>query len=509
MATTNSTTSAYSYLSTAGNRFSGLASGMDIDSLVEKLMKAESSKMEKLQQQKQKYEWQRESYRSINTKLESFRTNLYDNYALSKNFISNKVSVSDESKASVTASSTASGELTISSATLATAAHKVGTPTLANAKSTSTVGELFGTGNLDPNTTYTAKMDVVQQDGKVKTVSINYKASDTLESLATQINSKNAGITAVVGKNDGKFSLTSSATGEQDGGTVRFTSSDGLFQKLGFSSNLNGENATYTINGVEQTSKTNSLTISGYNIELKQNFTDTQNPLKISSKLDTSSIVDKVKSFIETYNTLITDLKTPVNEKKNLDYQPLTDAQRSEMSEEEIKNWEEKAKKGVIKGDTTINSVLSKMRNAISSIEITGTDGKKINIFSLGLDTNTDGTLVLKNENKLTEAIKNNAQDVAKLFTQPSDTTTGAKSGIIESLRDSAKVAIDTITVKAGKETSQDSAYTIGRTLKSIEDQIASWKTRLVDIEERYYKQFTAMEDAISKANSQSSIFAS
>ena len=102
MTSTNS--ASFSYLSTTGNRFTGLASGMDIDSLVEKLMKAESAKMEKLQQQKQTYEWQRDAYRGINVKLEAFRTEAFDKYKPST-FSTKTASVSDSSKVSVTASS--------------------------------------------------------------------------------------------------------------------------------------------------------------------------------------------------------------------------------------------------------------------------------------------------------------------------------------------------------------------------------------------------------------------
>lgn len=67
-------------------RVGGLASGMDIDSIVEKLMSAEKAPLNKLYQQQQKYEWQRDAYREINTALSSFDDFLFDNYRLSSNF---------------------------------------------------------------------------------------------------------------------------------------------------------------------------------------------------------------------------------------------------------------------------------------------------------------------------------------------------------------------------------------------------------------------------------------
>ena len=67
----NTNSSSYSYLQYK-NKITGLASGMDIDSIMEKLMKAESAQMEKLQQTKQKFEWKRDAYREVNTTLSSF-----------------------------------------------------------------------------------------------------------------------------------------------------------------------------------------------------------------------------------------------------------------------------------------------------------------------------------------------------------------------------------------------------------------------------------------------------
>lgn len=98
MADSVSSTSSYSYLQTANKRLSGLSSGMDIDSIVEKLMKAESAKMEKLQQQKQKYEWQRDAYREIDLKLETFSKNLFDQFGLQKVCLSAKHPSATEAK---------------------------------------------------------------------------------------------------------------------------------------------------------------------------------------------------------------------------------------------------------------------------------------------------------------------------------------------------------------------------------------------------------------------------
>jgi flagellar hook-associated protein 2 len=512
MATTNST-STYSYLSSVSNRFSGLASGMDIDSLVEKLMKAESAKMEKLQQQKQKYEWQREAYRSVNTKLEAFRTDAFDKYGKTSDFVINSVSNSNESKISAVATASATGSLTISNATKAKAASVISTAPQ-RSKDTS-VSTLMGVDA--PSSDKTITLQVIQQDGQYKDVDIKYNSSDTLQTIAKKINDSKAGVTALVGEN-GEFSLTAKATGKYDangtdiGGAIRLktgSETDKLFEKIGFGTGQvlanNGNDAEITVNGTVQKSKTNSFTIAGYNLTVKENTTS---ETTISSSLDTNAIVDKVKSFIELYNGLITDLKDQTSQKKNYSYSPLTDAQKSEMTEDQIKKWEEQAKKGLLRGDQSIEGALNKMRSAISGASIDLGENKFLNIFTLGIKTNKDGTLVLDNETKLREEIERSPENVASLFTS---TTPNAKgyAGIISGVRTAAKSAIDTIFTKAGKEGSVDNTYGLGKNLTAVDKQIDAWKEKLKDIEDRYYKQFSAMETAIQNANTQSSIFMS
>lgn len=70
-------------------RISGLASGMDIDSMVKKLMTTESIPLNKLNQQKQLTEWKRDGYRQVSTKLVAFNEKL-TNFSLSSAIDSKK-----------------------------------------------------------------------------------------------------------------------------------------------------------------------------------------------------------------------------------------------------------------------------------------------------------------------------------------------------------------------------------------------------------------------------------
>ena len=110
----------------AGLRISGLASGMDIDSIVSDMMKAKRIPLDKLKQQKQTMEWQRDDYRSMNTLLLNFRSEL-TKMKLSTNYRTRTTTTTDDSKVTATASSAASlASYSISKVEqLATAATKV------------------------------------------------------------------------------------------------------------------------------------------------------------------------------------------------------------------------------------------------------------------------------------------------------------------------------------------------------------------------------------------------
>lgn len=518
MASTNSTS--FSYLSTTGNRFTGLASGMDIDSLVEKLMKAESAKMEKLQQQKQKYEWQRDSYRSINTKLEAFRTEGFDKYLLTP-FTSKNANVSDPSKISVKADSDATASLTISSVSqLAQSANKVSTLSLASGSAntvqgTNTLNDLGITGDG------AVTVNVIQKDGTLKETTINYKSTDTLDSFIKNINASGSGLTAIF--SDGKMSLSTNATGHKDNVSMEIvsdTGSDKVFKILGFTGGDTGsiqvgQNAKYVVNGIEKEISRNAFTEFGYNITLNQTFNETNatnytGTVKISASTNTDAIVDKVKSFVELYNGLIESMNSPIKEKKDHNYKPLTEAQKAAMSEDEIKKWEEKAKQGILRNDTAISSVVSNMRSSIYSISTTK-DSKFNALFNIGITTSKDynnGGKLEIDEKKLRNAIETNPEAVSDLFTrQEGKNAANDKGGLIVQLRSIAKTGIDTISAKAGKEGEVANTYTLGKTIKSVDERIATWKDKLKAIEARYFKQFSAMEAAIQKANTQSSMF--
>lgn len=505
--TTNSTKVAYSYLQSK-NKISGLVSGMDVDSIMEKLMKAESAQMEKLQQQKQKYEWKRDAYREVNTKLQKFSDDAFDNYSLTKNWNIRSVSNSSPSSVNVTASTSANGNLNITSATKAIAAQAVSGDNGYTASST--IANLGLT--LDASGKGSFDLASIGADGKLSNVAtIDYTSSDTLQSLADKINSSKAGVTAMVA--NGKFSLTANNTGRaSDSSSDIAISGDGeaLFSKLSFttggSSNFGlatGVNATAIINGVTLKSNTNKFSVAGYTLEFTNNVSSEVN---ISSSADTNAAIEKVKSFVSSYNDLVKTLNGKITEKRNIAYEPLTDAQKAEMNDTDITKWEEAAKSGTLRNDSVIQGALSEMRSTIYSTDANKDTLAKIGITTISplatTSTNKDDGQLQIDEEKLKAALEKDPDILTKVFT--------GDTGVISKMRDAAKSAITNIKNVAGSEASaSDKTYSIGLDISSLTDKISDWKDRLKDIEDRYWNQFSAMETAIQKANSQSSIFSS
>ncbi|MGE7672173.1 flagellar filament capping protein FliD [Lysinibacillus sp. NPDC094403] len=244
--------------------------------------------------------------------------------------------------------------------------------------------------------------------------------------------------------------------------------------------------------------------------------TVTTTPVKLTSTTNVDEMMDKIKEFVNTYNGLIKDFKDQTTQTKYRDYAPLTPEQKESMKENEIKLWEEKAKSGLLRSDSLLRNGLSKMRSLVYE-PVPGLEDSKFNtLFSIGITTtknyNDGGTLEI-DEKKLRKALEEDPDAVANLFRNDSgkekDVTKDGKvvdtRGYLANLRSSMKEFEVSIEQKAGRSSMTDSQYTLGKNLRDVDTRISTWQDKLKNVEARYWKQFTAMEQAINKANQQSS----
>ncbi|MEK4384849.1 flagellar filament capping protein FliD [Solibacillus sp. FSL W7-1464] len=502
-------------------RIGGLASGMDIDSIVEKLMVAERMPMDKLEQQKQIYEWQRDAYRDVNKKMTTLDTYIADNFIL-KSLNTKTATSSNSDLVSAVATGSASGSLTLESVSqLAKAARGIGTPI--NHTSSTKLKDLFKEPGETLPTNFT--LSAINTQGKLgEEISIVIDENITIGELITKINGSNAGVSVLF--ENGQVSITAKNTGkvvEEDGVGLKdaiTTNSEGtkLFAKLGLEKLVTekGQNAEFQVNGITTERTSNSFSINGYNVTLKAKFSE--NPVTMSSSTNVDEIMTKVKEFVSTYNGFIKDLTDQTKQPKYRDYQPLTELQKKEMDTKDIENWETRAKSGLLRNDSIITSGLSSLRGLVYETNHAVTNQKYNALYTIGIGTSKDymsgGTLEI-DETKLRKALEEDPDAVVQLLTMNGEksasitkadgsTGTGDTRGFMRKIRDEMDVIEKKIDERAGRGSMTETQYTLGKYLRNVNQSLDAWKDKLIKIEDRYWKQFGAMEAMINKANSQS-----
>ncbi|GGE81761.1 flagellar hook-associated protein 2 [Priestia taiwanensis] len=501
-------------------RISGFASGMDINQLVGDMMKAQRIPLDKMASKKKVYEWQRDQYREINKTLEDLRKLTFDTVGMQGTFSAKKVSNSNDKAVSASGGGTANVSLDVEVSQLASAStwKSSGIKVDGAIDSKTKLKDVPFSDGVKFDNEFSLKFQV-KKPGASKEEEVEIKINpntDTLESVIEKINGSNLGVTAVYSSTSKQLALTSKDTGA--GGEIAIKSDAGVvdsktnefFKVLGFSPDGNGkltpttagEDAKFKVNGVEFTSHSNQVKVSGVDLTLKETTTA---PVRISTESDVDGIIKTVEKWVNAYNDAIKKMNDEVREKRYRDFQPLTEEQKKDMSEKQIELWEEKASSGLLRNDSSINSGLTKMRHDMSNM-LQSTDSAYKTLKDIGIDFSKsyteNGKLVL-DKTKLEEALKADPSSVAKLFT--ADGKTEGEKGIAKRIISSTQETINSIEKKAGKTTSVNHQFEIGRGLNDLDKQMKRMQDKLKVVENRYWKQFTAMEKAIDRANQQSS----
>ncbi|MBW9170635.1 flagellar filament capping protein FliD [Clostridium estertheticum] len=388
-------------------------------------------------------------------------------------------------------------------------------------------------------------------------VSFTVGSSTTVQNLMDQVNSATGGaITMNIDDATGKLSFQSKQFGSSSSIGIT-TGTTGVLDSLGMTATTAvGKDAIVAITAPGQTIATtttqssNKFTTNGISYNLVSKGTAN---LTVTGNSDT--VVANVKKFVEDYNTIISTINTKLTEKKDKNFTPLTDDQRTSMSEAQITTWETKAKVGILRKDDNLNSLLTQLRGTLyspvyssynSADPKTGQVSLNFGSFgdsSIGIETSGDvtdgGKLVIKDDAKLKSAIENNLEEFKKLFIGASSTdpdTTKPYTGSKQYNEDGIFKRMDNIirdyvaapglgkdgtytlsgymnifinkqydnssTGSGGKNTLPDQIY--GKTLS-----ITKFKTQLADAQTRYYAKFTALEKAMNTLNSQQSALSS
>ena len=350
---------------------------------------------------------------------------------------------------------------------------------------------------------------------------ISLDKNSTISSMMSAVNKSAAGVTMTYSSLTNSFTLESKefgGAGKVEVGDTSLGRSLGLVDDNGTVGASEGQNAIFEINGQEVYLNDNTYTLDGNTFTFNDNMTIGET-YTVNIAKDSTTVKDALKKFVESYNKLIDDVygyigKSPAKDDDGNTYEPLTNAEKDEMSEDEITKWEEKAKQGVLYNDSTVSTVMSQMRSALYT-SVTLDDGSKFGIYNLGIKTSSEwsehGKLQI-DEDAFDKAFENNEDAIIKLFTD-SDTGMMKKlNSVIDGAVKSSGAANTrgTLVRKAGKaDSSVTTDSTIYKEMVKMQDRLKELQDRYDTKEEYWWKVFTNMETAMADLNSQTSYISS
>lgn len=353
-----------------------------------------------------------------------------------------------------------------------------------------------------------------------KTYTYTIDQTTTLKGLASQFSKM--GVSASYDEKQGRFFVNSTESGAAYDFTLSADNEDAV-AKLGLdaasATKVDAADAIVVYNGATFQQSSNNFSLNGLNFTINDVTTTTDaegnvkdSPIRMTVSTDTDTIYNAVKDFIKEYNSLIKEMSTLYNAESARDYSPLTSDEKDSMSDTEIEEWEKKIKDSLLRRDDTISSLLSTMRSTLNkSVEYTDSEGvtKRYSLSSFGINTgkwNEYGQLHINGdaddseykdyEDKLRAAIEENPD------------------ALIETLSTLGGELYSNFQ-KAMKSTDLSSALTfyndkqLDNEISSYDDKIEKLQEKMNDVEDRYYKQFAAMESALAELQANQSSLSS
>ncbi len=359
---------------------------------------------------------------------------------------------------------------------------------------------------------------------------LKFDQNTSIGKIMDSINSSDAGVEVSFSKTTNQFNLTAKETGSA--GRIEIAENDlagALFGKVNekggdaeFTATINGKTTTYTrsSNTVELDGLT--VTLEGTFSAKDKNGNDTTNiddidgtqGVTFTSKTDTDAIVDVIKQMVTDYNAMVTEVKKaysdmPLQKSDGSKYEPLTAEDEADMTESEIKAYEEKAKTGILFMDRELSSLYSALRGAVVG------DGDPAYLRKIGISTSYEEglTTITLDENKLRQALETDLDGVRDAFTKTGENGNGLMASIQEVTDRYASTTGATkgiLIEKAGSKYSAASALnnTMQDKLEDLDEQIARWQDKMSNKVDYYTNKFTQLEVLINQMNAQSSALA-
>lgn len=344
-------------------------------------------------------------------------------------------------------------------------------------------------------------------------VSFSFTEDTTVKDMMRKVSASEANVKMSYSSLDNAFTISANEYGvnssiEMGDDPQGFLAAIGLGASAVYEQ---GSNLEVEINGRLLESNGNSVTVDGTTFSFAGVASGTE--FDVTVEKDYSAITDTIKSFVEEYNKLIEDVYKLLDEKPDKDYYFLADADKEDLdlSEKQEEKWEAKAKLGLLYHDSTISSVMTKLRTSLMGTT-EAADGKTISLKQLGITTATDykehGKLFL-DESALQASVMEYGEDIIKLFT---DKENGIMTKFSEALEYAVGTTGDkgTLINKAGLATGTSATNNfIYNQMKRITSRISTLEKRYENEQSRLWKKYSSMEKMLGKINSQSASLSS
>lgn len=530
-------------------RMTGMVSGLDTDSIVKELVSAYSTKKEKYEKEQTKLGWKQEIWKDLNKEVNTFYKSV-GNLRFAGGYSTKKTTSSDTTKATVSAGSNAvTGTQKLHVLSTAQSGYLTGgkiTASDSSAKVTSST-KLSELGFTEDETAL--KFIAKDKDGKDISADIKLSKDSTISDAVKAL--RDVGLNASFDENNGRIFLSSSATGASTDFSLKSDGSDAsknLLNTLALNTDasevteaskratkIDGSDAAIVLNGVVYTSSSNNFSINGLSISVNA-VTDSvdlskaktngsldadkisdmlvntplndSEAISITTSTDTQGIYDKIKDFITSYNNIINKMTKLYNADSAGNYEPLTDDEKSEMSDSEIEKWETKIKDSLLRRDSTLSTVMSAMTTAMSGGATV--NGKTYFLSNFGISTLGYMNAAENEQNAYhidgDEDDENTSGNTDKLMTalnSDPDTVMDFMKQMATNLYNAIDKQMTSTTLRSKYSIYNDKEMT--SQYKNYTTTIKEWETKISNKEDYYYKKFSSMESALSKLNSQTS----
>ena len=447
---------------------------------------------------------------------------------LNSAFGEGKVSVSDGTDGKLTFTADSNSVLTMTSSDTtnvlsSSGALRIESGETNRAEMTKTLGELSSelSRQLTSGTGENADKYELTVNGKQFT----FTKDSTLSNVISEINNDaDANVTVSYSQTTDTFRVAYDETGSQGKTEIADAENGGNLAEVLFGTSGSGVTSAGTdlkmsvaLNGsstpIELTRSSNTTTIDGVTLTVSGTTADSSGNIisnagiTFSSDNNTDDLYEKITDFVDAYNKIISSINSAITTESDSDYPPLTDSQRSEMSDSEITAWETKAKQGVLQNDSTLNNVLSDLRTAMTGIvDSTGSSLNSIGISTVAYDYTSGGQLTV-DEDTLKSALSSDPEKVASLFTDENGVSQRVKNVLDKNVGTFG--GDGSLLLIAGSATRTTDTSELGTEITSYKSIISDLKDELETEEDRYWDQFTAMEEALSTLTTQSSYLTS